>query len=167
MKRFYKLVGSARCANRTPQRSVPTLLCAAAILFVIIAPDRAQQPPVSHAQNFSTYVYYKPPNEQLVEAHLSGTNALPLPGGLLDMEELMIQTYNTNGALEVTARAPQCTYDLRKGTASSPGHLQLVSGDSAYQLEGDGFLFVWRTNETSLTLSNRVRTVIQNGILRL
>jgi hypothetical protein len=137
------------------------------VLGICSFQSRAQQPPVSHAQDFSTYVYYKPPNEQLVEAHLSGTNALPLPGGLLDMKELMIQTYNTNGALEITARAPQCTYDLRKGTASSPGHLQLVSGDGAYQLEGDGFLFVWRTNETSLMLSNNVHTVIQNGILRL
>ncbi len=112
-------------------------------------------------------MYFKPPNEQLVETRLSGTNALPLPGGLLDVKKMKIEKFGTNGNLEMTALADQCTYDVRHGTANSPGHLDLLSGDGAYHLEGDGFMFIWNTNATSLTVSNHVHTVIRDGMLKL
>jgi hypothetical protein len=127
----------------------------------------AQQPPLSHAQDFSTDMYFEPPNEQLVKTRVSGAEALPLPGGLLDVKKLTIESFGTNGALEMTARAEQCTYDLHHGTASSPGHLEMISGDGAYRVSGDGFVFVWQTNAVSLTLSNHVHSVIQSGFLKL
>jgi len=148
-------------------RHTSLITVSVAFLFFIIVSDHAQQPPLSHAQDFSTDMYFKPPNEQLVETRLSGTNALPLPGGLLDVKKMKIEKFSTNGNLEITALADQCTYDVRHGVASSPGHLDLTSGDGVYRLEGDGFMFVWHTNATSLTVSNHVHTVIRNGILKL
>ena len=147
-------------------RPLPLVALLAAI-FAVVTADHAQQPPLSHAQDFSTDMYFKPPNEQLVETRLSGTNALPLPGGLLDVKKLKIESFSTNGTLVMTALADQCTYDIKHGTASSPGHLDLLSGDGAYHLDGDGFMFIWGTNATSLTVSNHVRTVIRNGMLKL
>ena len=143
------------------------LLIAAAVIFFVVAANRAQQPPLSHAQDFSTDMYFEPPNEQVVKTRLSGAEAQPLPGGLLDVKKLTVQTFGTNGVLEMTARAEQCTYDLHNGRASSPGRLEMVSGDGAYRLTGDGFLFSWQTNAMSLTLSNHVHTVIESGFLKL
>ena len=45
------------------------------------------------------------------------------------------------------------------GTASSAGHLQVQTGDGKIRVEGDGFL--WRQNDSFLTISNRVSTVIE------
>jgi hypothetical protein len=46
--------------------------------------------------------------------------------------------------------------------ANSPGHLQLQAGDGKFHVEGEGFL--WRQNDSFLTISNNVRTVIENAI---
>jgi hypothetical protein len=56
--------------------------------------------------------------------------------------------------------APECVYDTMNATANSSGHLQLASGDGKFRVEGDGFL--WQRNAQSLTISNRVQTVIEN-----
>ena len=89
---------------------------------------------------------------------MSGAEASPLPGGLLDVKKLKVETFNTAGRTELVVRAPQCTYAPLDGVASSAGHLELRSGDGKFRVEGDGFL--WRQNESSLTISNHVHTVI-------
>jgi len=39
------------------------------------------------------------------------------------------------------------------------GRLKLRTGDGNYRVTGEGFL--WRQNDSSLTISNNVRTVIE------
>jgi hypothetical protein len=51
------------------------------------------------------------------------------------------------------------------GIASSPGHLELQSGDGNMDTTGDGFL--WRQSDYSLTISNNVHTVIKTGFFKL
>jgi hypothetical protein len=141
-------------------------LLAAVILFIVVARVLAQSLPEGHANGFTTDAYYEPPNEQHVRSRLSGTDATPLPGGLLDIKNLRIETFTTNGASELVARAPQCTYAAFDGWANSTGHLELVSGDGRFFTEGDGFYFVNRANAMSLSISNHVHTVIKAGLLR-
>ena len=57
--------------------------------------------------------------------------------------------------------APECIYDTSRGMANSAGHLQLRSGDGKVRTEGDGFL--WRQDDSFLTISNNVRTAIENS----
>ena len=92
---------------------------------------------------------------------MSGAEAQPQPGGLLIIKQLKLETFNTNGKLEVVVNAPECVYDTLKGMANSAGHLQLRTGDGKIRVEGDGFL--WRQSDSFLTISNHVRTVIENG----
>ena len=126
--------------------------------------DHAQQVPVGHATDFVSSTYFEPPNEQQVKLKLSGAEALPLPGGLQDIRQLKIETFEVSGKTEMIVQAPQCNYSLFDGVANSSGHMALQTGDGKFHVEGDGFL--WRQNDQLLIISNNVHTVIKSGVLQ-
>ena len=137
----------------------------AAFWLYAAAPARAQLESLpmlgatnGYATNITSVVYFEPPHEQQVKMKLSGAEALPLPGGLLDVRQLRVETFGVDGKTELVVRAPQCTYAPLDGVANSAGHLELESGDGKFHVEGEGFL--WRQNTAALTISNRVHTVI-------
>jgi hypothetical protein len=142
-----------------------TLLAAGAGLLFAIAPGvRAQQNGVQHASDFTSIEYYGPTNQQQqIKSILSGAEALPQPGGLLIIKQLKLEMFSPDGKLEWVVDAPECVYDTFKGVANSPGHLQVRTGDGKFRVEGEGFL--WRQSDQFLTISNNVRTVIENGAL--
>jgi len=141
------------------------LLTFAVLFLALAAGNHAQQIPNGHATDFTSNTYFEPPNDQKVKVKLSGAEATPLPGGLLDVKQLRIESFNVAGKLEMVVQAPQCTYAVMGGVASSSGHLELQTGDGKFHTEGDGFL--WRQNESLLIISNNVHTVIKSGILNL
>jgi hypothetical protein len=136
------------------------VVAAGALLFLAVAGNnRAQQLPIGHATDFTSLAYFEPPDDQKVQMKLSGAEASPLPGGLLDVKQLQVEMFNrTNASPVVVVHAPQCTYAPLDGVANSPGHLELMALDGKFHTEGDGFL--WRQTEQTLTISNRVHTTI-------
>ena len=146
-------------------RSVYFILLAGAVIFSLAAAaGRAQTNALAgvkdvRATDFTSEQYFEAPNDQLVKMRLSGASAEPLPGGLLEVKRLKIETFSTNSTLLAVVRAPQCTFAPLAGVASSAGPLELRSGDGKFRVEGQGFL--WRQNESSLIISNRVQTVIE------
>ena len=134
-------------------------------LFIAVELNRAQQIPPAHATSFSSDMYYEAPNDDKVKMRLSGTESLPLPGGYLDVKNMTVETYGTNGTVQIRAESPQCTLRYADGVADSPGHLEMRSGDGKIHVAADGFLFVLKQDAMSLTLSNHVHTVIQSGVL--
>jgi hypothetical protein len=132
---------------------------AAMFFFIAAVSDHAQQAPIGHATDFTSEAYFEPPNDQQVKMRLSGAEASPLPGGLLDVKKLKVETFNTNGLTLAVVQAPQCTYAPLDGRASSAGRLEIRSGDGKFRVEGEGFLL--RQTNWSLTISNRVRTLIE------
>ena len=142
-------------------------LALAAIFFVAVVRDVAQSlPPIGHATDFNSDIYYEPPNDQKICAKLSGAEALPLPGGLLDVKQFRLEALDTNGVTKLIAQAPDCTFAPLASEAHSAGHLTMQSGDGRFQVEADGFFIHWPTNAMSLTLSNHVRTVIEYELLK-
>lgn len=139
---------------------------AAVTSFIVAVRVLAQLPPEGRATDFKTDTYYAPPNEQHIQAKLSGSDATPLPGGLLDIKNLRIETFYTNGLSQLIVRAPQCNYAALDGWANSPGHLEMESGDGRFYVQGEGYYFVNRANAMSLTISNHVYTVIKAGLLQ-
>ena len=133
----------------------------AAAFLLAAAGARAQLPPAGYITNFSSVVYYEPPNDQQVKMRLSGAEAASLPGALVDLKKMKVEKFDPGGKLEAVVEAPQCFYSLLDGVANSAGHLELKSGDGKFRIrtEGDGFL--WQQNEQSLTISNHVHTVIE------
>ena len=113
------------------------------------------------ASGFNSVEYYAPPDQTRVKSRMSGAEAQPLTGGLLVIKQLKMETYGTNGSPQVVVEAPECIYDTSRGMANSAGHLQLRNGDGKIRIEGDGFL--WRQNDSFLTLSNNVHMEIETG----
>lgn len=143
------------------------LALAAMIFFIAVELDRAQQIPAAHATSFSTDMYYDVPNEDKVKMRLSGTESLPLPGGLLDVKNMKVETYDTNGAVQLQAQSPQCTLRYADGVADSAGHVEMHSGNGKIHIAADGFLLVLKQDAMALHLSNNVQTVIESaGLLK-
>lgn len=131
-------------------------------VLTLVAPDnRAQQIPVggSGASDFDSTEYFEPPHQLQVKRRLSGAEADSLPGGLLLVKQVKIQIYNVDGKLQMSAEAPECTYDPINGVANSPGEVHMQSGDGAVRTDGEGFL--WRQSDSFLTISNQVNTVVE------
>lgn len=146
-------------------RTATIAITASAALVSLFADSRAQSVPAGHATGFTSNTYYEPPHETQVKMRLSGVDALPLPGGLLDIKQLRIETFSEDGKPEAIVSAPQCTYAPMEGLASSSGHLELQTADGRMHTEGDGFL--WQQADNSLTISNNVHTVIKTGLWKM
>ncbi len=116
---------------------------------------------MGHASDFTSVEYYPAPNQTQIKTRLSGSEAQPEAGGLLVVKQLKLESFSTNGNPQAMVEAPECIYDTLHNTANSAGHLELRSGDGRIRTEGDGFL--WRQNDSFLTISNHVRTVIENA----
>jgi hypothetical protein len=121
----------------------------------------AQQNMKGHANDFSSVEYFGPPHQTLMKTRLSGAEAQPQAGGLLVIQQLKLETFDSNGVPGLIVKAPHCVYDTIHGVASSPGHLRLETADGSSHVEGDGFL--WRQTNSFLTISNNVKTVIEIG----
>ena len=122
-----------------------------------------QAPPsaVSRASDFTSVQYYPAPFQRQMKSRLSGAEAQPLAGGLLVIRQLKLEIFNMDGSPQSIVEAPECVYDTLHDAASSAGHLQLQSGDGRIRVEGDGFL--WRQDNSFLTISNHVHSVIETG----
>lgn len=135
------------------------------VLSVFLVPGfdavRAQQGGVGRANGFSSVEYFDAPDEKQMKTRLSGAEAQPLAGGLLVIKQLKLETFDPDGKPGWVVDAPDCVYDTLDGAASSPGHLELRSGDGKFRVEGDGFL--WRRDDSFLTISNNVQTVIETA----
>ena len=116
---------------------------------------------VKHASDFTSVEYFASPRQQQIKSRLSGAEAQPQAGGLLIIKELKLETFDVDGNAEFIVEAPECVYDTQKDAASSSGHLKLRTGDGKFHVEGEGFL--WRQNDSFLTISNEVHTVIETG----
>jgi hypothetical protein len=120
---------------------------------------RAQQSTPGHANDFSSVEYYEPPHETLMKTRLSGAEAQPQTGGLLLIQQLKLETFDSNGVPEMIVKAPRCVYDTLHGVASSPGHLRLETADGSSHVEGDGFL--WLQASQTLYISNNVKSMFE------
>ena len=120
---------------------------------------RAQQNTTGHANDFSSVEYFEPPHQMLMRTRLSGAQAQP-QGQFLIIQQLKLETFDSNGVPEIIVKAPHCVYDTVHGTASSPGHLQLETADGSSHVEGDGFL--WLQASQTLYISNNVQSVFEN-----
>jgi len=135
------------------------LLALAGALAICTLALWAQPVPFGRIKNFSVPEYYAPPNHNQVKSLISGTEAEPQPEGRFLIKELKAEMFRENGERGIVINAPECLYDSAKREASSAGRLQMQSGDGRLFIEGEGFL--WRQDDSTLIISNRVHSVIQ------
>ena len=132
------------------------LLVLSALMALGFMAVRAQQTTTGQANDFTSVEYFEPPHETMMKSRLGGAEARPLAGGLLLIQQLKLETFDSNGVPEIIVKAPHCIYDPQRGVANSPGHLRLEAADGSAHVEGDGFL--WLQASQSLYISNNVQS---------
>jgi hypothetical protein len=149
--------------QRTSRRQVTLSMGLSLVAVILLAPtsNRAQEfPSAGGASDFNSVEYYsEAPHQQQIKRWLSGAEAQSLPGGLLLVKQVKIETFNVDGKLQLIAKAPECVYDPINGVASSPGEVHMQTGDGQLRVNGKGFL--WRQSDSFLTISNNVETTLE------
>lgn len=149
----------APASSSIPRPPSRTFVWCAFYLFIFIFATGVRAQP--NPGGFTSVKYFPPPNQTRVKLKLTGADAQPLPGGLLLIKQLKLETFSTNGVPQAVIEAPECVYDTMHNTANSAGPLQMRSADGRIRVTGDGFL--WRQDDSSLTISNHVHTVIETA----
>ncbi len=113
-------------------------------------------------KDFRIFDYYR--GSQRLKTLLHGAEAEylahPIPVRLLTIE-----TYEESGATNLIAKARESLCDRTNRTASSAGPLDLRLADGRFSLSGVGFL--WTQTNTTLLISNQVRSTLRGDLLRL
>jgi len=112
-------------------------------------------------KDFSLPEYYDVPHEKQMKSLLQGEEAQPLGEGRVLIKQLRLETFREDGTGEFILLARDCLYDSKTRSATSPGPLQMKTVDGRFFTEGKGFL--WQENESRLTISNQVHTIIRPG----
>ena len=107
--------------------------------------------------------YYGRPNQKQMSLFLEGARLQPLTNDQLFVTEPRLQTFSVQGETNLTAQAPRCIMDRRRGTISSSGPIQAQLAQGRFLISGDGFLL--RQTNSDLTISNHVRTLLQPEML--
>jgi lipopolysaccharide transport protein LptA len=109
--------------------------------------------------------HFDPPHDKQMRALLEGGKAQPQTGGLTFLSEgVKLQTFVTNGALELVVTTPECLHRKEDRTIQSTNSLRAETGDGQFLIEGIGFLF--QQTNSGLFISNQVHTAILPGLLR-
>jgi hypothetical protein len=137
------------------------VILSAVVALGLFAARAQRATTTGQANDFSSVEYFEAPHQLLMKSRLSGAEAQPLAGGLLVIQQLKLETFDTNGAPGLIVKAPECVYDTVHGLANSSGHLRLETADGSSHVEGDGFL--WLQANQKLYISNNVQTVIEPG----
>jgi hypothetical protein len=125
----------------------------------------AQSTPTLPKGRFTKFVfpeYHEPPNDSKLKSTLKGEVAVPQDGGWLRIEQLRVDTYNLDGTPGFVLEADECDYNNDQGRAWSQGPIRMRTADERFALEGYGFH--WQAEPSTLTISNRVHTVIRGGL---
>ena len=99
-----------------------------------------------------------------IKSLLTGDTAVQVEGGLMLITGMRLETYQYAGAsqnVDLIIEAPECLFSFRTHVASSDGPMTLRRADGDASLSGRGF--EWRQRESTLTISNNVRTVTREG----
>lgn len=142
------------------RRVFPCLLVFAFVIFYCVS--RAQ---VSRGKikNFTVPEYFEPPHETQVKSLFHGAEAEPQTNGLYLITQIKLETFSEDGVKQMHAEALHCIYDANDHSASSAGPMQAQTADGKFFVEGVGFL--WRQTNSSLIISNRVHTVLRDGLI--
>ena len=136
-----------------------------AALLLPLAPRAHGQ--AGGARNFTFPDPYPPPHQDRAKTITTGEEMIPQQDGSYLLKGVKIQTFRDTGDTNatLTMQAPSCIFDRKDHNASSPGPLQIDSGDGNMHIEGEGFLWLAGQTNTALTISNKVHTIIKKRYL--
>ena len=133
------------------------------IHFSVIQVQAASRPVVVLKKGFKIPDYYpaKPGETNKLRSILMGDEARPQFGGQTPIKGLKLILFNTDGETNMVAQAEECIFDQSSQIATSEGVLRFNSGDGRLEMRGVGFL--WRQTNSTVVISNKVHTKIQQN----
>jgi hypothetical protein len=153
-------------------RHRPTLPGAASALFlafIAAAPLVAQIQQGFKSSAWKFPEYYETPRSETNRTYplkglISGAEGRHLSNSFYLVSGMWLEHYEWNGATNLLARAPECVFNMETRVASSTGRLEIVGLGGALTIEGNQGFLARMTNAT-LTVSNRVRTIVRQGFI--
>lgn len=97
---------------------------------------------------------------------LMGAQGRHLSNQVYRVNQMQLEHYELDGKTNLIARAPECLFDMDERIAWSTGRLEIVGLAGAMRMEGNEGFEARMTNST-LTISNRVRTVLRQNLPRI
>jgi lipopolysaccharide export system protein LptA len=142
------------------RRHWPLLCACAGLLSICACTVSGQVSSFGKGKNFKVALEsYPPPNGQQIKSFLQGAEAEPQAGGRVVIRQARLQTFKVTGEPELLVETPECVYDSAAIQIHSAGALKVQTGDGRFLLEGRGWL--WQQTNSSLAISNDVRTVLK------
>jgi len=141
------------------------LLLALALAAPLVA--QIQQGFKSTAWKFPEYHETPLPGEKRtypLRGLISGEQGRHLSNSIYFVTGMRLEHYAWEGATNLLARAPECLFNTDTRIAWSTGRLEIIGMGGALSVEGKQGFQANMTNST-LIISNRVRTVIQRVLL--
>lgn len=105
--------------------------------------------------------FYPPPNQTQAKTLVEGAVGEMLPDKRFQVSEARLQTFLKDGTRELLVQTPLCFFDPAARVLDSPGLIEAQTGDNKFSMSGEGFL--WRQTNSSLTISNRVHTIVHTA----
>jgi hypothetical protein len=154
--------GQARRARRAGWLAGMVLLC--------VWPALAQLSRAIKTRGFLYPLYYEDAltgrgQTNRLKAILKGDEAQYLPNDTIQMTRMQLQHHDPDGRTNLIARAPHCLLDRQAQIGSSTSRLDVTGMEGALLIHGYDGYEVHLTN-SSMFLSNRVRTVIRSEFLK-
>jgi lipopolysaccharide export system protein LptA len=115
---------------------------------------RAQQ---VEGTNFKVADLFEPPHERQIRSLIEGARWRH-EGAQTAVYDAKVQTYATNGAVQLIIEAPECFYDEPGKAINSAGPVKFRTADGRFVLSGVGF--TWLQTNSILYISNQVQTVV-------
>lgn len=95
---------------------------------------------------------------------ISGEQGSHLSNSIYFVTGMRLEHYTAEGVTNLLARAPECLFNTGTRMAWSTGRLEIVGKGGALTIQGNEGFQATLTNSI-LIISNRVRTVIERGLL--
>jgi len=138
----------ACCVSRV---SIAALLFHCAFSAVDVPAQRVE------GSNFKVVDLFDPPYERQIKSMIEGARWRHQDSQTV-VNDAKVQTFRTNGAVELIIEAPEAFYDDTHKAVNSAGPVQFRTADGRFFLSGVGFL--WLQTNSILYISNRVQTIV-------
>jgi hypothetical protein len=97
---------------------------------------------------------------------LMGQQGQHLSNQVYRVNQMQLEHYDLDGKTNLIARAPECLFNMDDRIAWSTGRLEIIGLAGAMRMDGNEGFEARMTNST-LTISNRVRTVLRQGLAKI
>ena len=142
-----------------------------AVLLAVALVARAQLSQRIKGKNFTFLEYYEPEagvksRTNRIKNILRGAEGQTLTADFIRIRQMRLENYPQSGSgTNLIAQSPEAWFDKEAGVITSTTRLDLVTSGGQIVMRGEtGFLF--SMDDSTLIVSNRVRTVIQNAGLK-